>query len=100
MSDAVKASRIGARIVLVGIPDGDIYQPLTAADTRRRGLTIKFSRRMGEVYPRAIELVDKGEVDVDVMLTHHFSLEQTPDAFALQADEAPGLIKSVVHPNG
>ena len=99
MGDAVKATRIGGRAVLVGIPDGNIYDPLTAADTRRRGLTIKFSRRMGDVYLRAIELVHKGEIDVDIMVTNRFALKEAPEAFALQADEAPGLIKSMVYPN-
>lgn len=100
MSDAVKAARIGGRVVLVGIPDGDSYVPLTAADTRRRGLSLKFSRRMGDVYPRAIELVRSGAIDVDALVTHHFPLEDTPDAFAMQADEVPGLIKSIVLPSG
>lgn len=99
MGDAIKAARIGGRAVLVGIPDGNVYEPLTAADTRRRGLSIKFSRRMGDVYPRAIELVQKDQVDVDVMITHRFSLNETADAFAQQADESPGLIKSIVYPN-
>jgi len=98
MSDAIRATRIGGRVVLVGIPDGDRYEPLAAADTRRRGLSLKFSRRMGDVYPRAIELVRSGAIDVDALVTHHFPLSGTPDAFAMQADEVPGLIKSIVHP--
>ena len=40
--DAVRAARIGGRIVLVGIPDGDTYT-LPAAPARRRGLKIKFA---------------------------------------------------------
>lgn len=99
MGDAIKATRIGGRAVLVGIPDGNMYDPLTAADTRRRGLSIKFSRRMGDVYPRAIELVQRGEIDVDVMITNRFALNETAEAFAQQADELPGLIKSMVYPN-
>ena len=99
MSDAIKATRIGGRVVLVGIPDGNVYDPLTAADTRRRGLSLKFSRRMGHVYPRAIELVHTDEVDVDIMVTHRFPLTETHEAFAQQAEEAPGLVKSIVYPN-
>ena len=52
--DAVRASRIGGRVVLAGIPDGDAYT-LSASDARRRGLKIKFVRRMGDDYPRAID---------------------------------------------
>ena len=97
--DAVRATRIGGRIVLAGIPDGDSYSPLPAAEARRRGLSLKFSRRMGDVYPRAIELVAAGAVDVDAMVTHRFALADTAEAFAMQADEAPGLVKSLVYPS-
>lgn len=96
---AVKAARIGGRAILVGIPDGDIYHPISAAEARRRGLTLKFSRRMGHVYPRAIELVDNKLVDVDCLISHRFALEQTADAFELQASEADGLLKSMIYPN-
>ena len=97
-TDAVRATRIGGRVVLVGIPDGDSYAPLPAAEARRRGLSVKFSRRMGDVYPRAIELVATGAVDVDALVTHRFALADTARAFEMQADEAPGLVKSLVYP--
>jgi len=100
LSHAIKTSRIGGRLVLVGIPDGDIYTDIRASEVRRRGLTLKFSRRMGNVYPRAIDLVAQGKVDVDALVSHHFDLGGTPDAFKLQADEDPDLIKSVVYPSG
>lgn len=97
--DAVAAARIGGRIVLVGIPDGDVYQ-LSAADARRRGLKIKFARRMGEVYPRAIELVKSGKVDVASMVSHRIGLGETPAAFQALAENAPGYIKVLIYPNG
>ncbi len=96
--DAVNAARIGGRVLLVGIPDGNLYDAVSAADARRRGLTIKFSRRMGNVYPRAIDLVAAGKVDVDCLVSHRFPLQGTAEAFAMQADEADGLIKSIVYP--
>lgn len=97
---AIKASRIGGRLVMVGIPDGDTYSNVQASEARRRGLTLKFSRRMGNVYPRAIELVEQKKVDVDVLVSHHFDLDGTPDAFKMQADEEQGFIKSVIYPSG
>jgi L-iditol 2-dehydrogenase len=96
-SDAVAATRIGGRIVLVGIPDGDTYT-LPAAPARRRGLNIKFCRRMGDDYPRAIALIAAGKVDVAALVTHHFTLAEGPEAFRLLADGAPGMIKSIIHP--
>ena len=97
--DAVRAARIGGRVVLVGIPDGDTYT-MPAAEARRRALKIKFARRMGEVYPRAIALVASGKVDVASMVTHRVGLDETPGAFKALADNAPGYIKVLIYPNG
>ena len=97
--DAVTATRIGGRVVLVGIPDGDIYN-LNAADARRRGLKIKFARRMGEVYPRAIALVAAGRVDVASIVSHRVNLSETPGVFHALANNAPGYNKVLIYPNG
>jgi L-iditol 2-dehydrogenase len=97
--DAVRAARIGGRLVLVGIPDGDVYT-LPAAEARRRGLKIKFARRMGEVYPRAIDLVAARKVDVASVVSHRVGLDETPGVFRALADNAPGYIKVLIYPNG
>jgi L-iditol 2-dehydrogenase len=97
--DAVQCARIGGRVVLAGIPDGDVYT-LPAADARRRALKIKFVRRMGEVYPRAINLVDSGRVDVATLVTHRVGLEEAPGVFRALADNEPGYVKALIYPNG
>ena len=94
-SDAVTATRIGGRVVLVGIPDGDLYS-LSAADARRRGLKIKFARRMGEVYPVAIRFLAEGRVDVRSIVSHRIGLAETPAAFAALARNAPGYVKVLI----
>ena len=93
--DAVRAARIGGRVVLVGIPDGDTYT-LPAADARRRGLKIKFSRRMGDVYPLAIQFLAAGKVDVRSIVTHRVGLEEAPGVFAALAEDAPGYGKALI----
>ncbi len=98
-ADAVAAARIGGRVVLVGIPDGDLYT-LSAAEARRKGLSIKFARRMGLVYPRAIELVATGKVDVLALVSHRIGLDEAPTAFRRMAEGAPGIIKTLIFPNG
>ena len=97
--DAVSATRIGGRIVLVGIPDGNIYT-LPAADARRRGLKIKFARRMGEVYPLAIQFLASGKVDVRTIVSHRVGLEEVPAAFKALAENAPGYVKVLVDLKG
>jgi L-iditol 2-dehydrogenase len=94
---AAKACRIGGRVVIVGIPEGNQYT-LSAAEARRKGLTIKFSRRMPEVYPRAIALARSGRVKLRPLASHHFTLDRIGEAFALQAARADGIIKAIIHP--
>ncbi len=81
VDDAVDAVRPGGRVVLVGIPDDD-KTTFKASVARRKGLTIKLSRRMKHTYPRAIELVASGQVDVRSLVTHTYPLEKAAEAFA------------------
>ena len=93
---AAEIARIGGKLVLVGIPEGDNFS-LQASLVRRKGLTIKLSRRMGHVYPRAIAMVAKGFVDLPAIVSHRFPLTQTPEAFATQASYRDGVIKTMVY---
>ncbi|WP_437757133.1 zinc-dependent alcohol dehydrogenase [Sorangium sp. So ce1389] len=94
---AAEAARIGGRVLLAGIPEGDRYS-VPAALCRRKGLKVKLSRRMGHVYPRAIRLVAEGAVDVDSIVTHRFDLADAAEGFRLQADCQDGALKSIIVP--
>ena len=91
--DAVKAAfaavKPGGLVMLAGIPADD-HTTFTASLARRKGLTIKMVRRMKFTYPRAIRLVESGRVDVRSLVTAHFPLEQTQQAFSL-AQQREGL---------
>lgn len=95
VQQAAELARPGGRLVLVGIPSDDrLY--LQHSTARRKGLTLRMARRMKHTYPRAIKLVESGQVKLEDLVTHRFTLEQTPQAYALNAAYAPGLIKAVV----
>ncbi|HEY5157276.1 MAG TPA: alcohol dehydrogenase catalytic domain-containing protein [Anaerolineales bacterium] len=72
----------GGKVILVGIPANDITS-FPASVARRKGLTIKMVRRMKHTYPRAIELVSTGLVDVRSLVTHRFPLVKAVEAFAV-----------------
>ncbi len=95
VEDAISAAKPGGRVVLVGIPEDD-RTAFTASVARRKGLTIKLSRRMMHTYPRALRLVVKGMVDVRSLVTHRFPLERTAEAFAV-ARRREGL-KVIIEP--
>jgi len=83
--------------VIVGIcPDDRI--PLTATTSRRKGVTIKLSRRMKHVYPRTIALVQHGLVDLQQIISHRYPLARTAEAFEHIANPATDALKVVVEP--
>ena len=88
--------RPGGRVVLVGIPDDDATR-FPASLARRKGLTILMCRRMKEAYPRAVDLVERKAVDLGLLVSHTFPLEEAGRAFSVAA-KREGL-KIVVTPS-
>lgn len=97
VEEAVRIAKPGGTVVLVGIPSED-RTTFTASTARRKGLTIKMVRRMREVYPRAIALVQAGQVKTRSVVTHHFPLERVVEAMELLERYADGVIKVIVEP--
>jgi L-iditol 2-dehydrogenase len=92
---AIATARRGSRVVLIGIPS-DNRTAFDAAVARRKGLTLKLSRRMKRVYSRAADLVTSGRVDVRSLVTHRFPLAEYERAFAVAAQREG--IKVVIEP--
>ncbi|GIE99321.1 zinc-dependent alcohol dehydrogenase [Paractinoplanes rishiriensis] len=95
VATALRLAKPGARVVLVGIPDGD-RTSFPAAIARRKGLTLVMSRRMGEVYPRAIDLAARRKVDLTPLVSAAYPLSEVATAMASAA--AREGLKVVVHP--
>ena len=74
---AMRSVRPGGRVVLAGIPDGDMTT-FPASLARRKGLTIAMVRRMNEVYPRAIGLAAHGAVALDPLVSRRAELDEGP----------------------
>jgi L-iditol 2-dehydrogenase len=91
----LESVRPGGRVVLAGIPDGDTTT-FTASLARRKGLTIAMTRRMNDVYPRAIALAARGVVDLESLVSRRAALDEAADAFTSAADRT-GL-KVIIEP--
>ena len=87
VQQAIDLTRPGGRVVLAGIPDGD-RTTFLASSARRKGLTIAMSRRMGEVYPRAIDLLAATRVDARDIVSHRYGLDDAASAMRTAADRA------------
>ena len=48
-------------------------------------------------YPKALALVASGAVNVKPLITHHFKLEQSLEAFETSRTGAGGAIKVMIH---
>lgn len=94
---AIALARPAGTVVVAGIPAGD-HSTIAASTARRKGLDLRFSRRMNRVYPRAIALVEAGLVDVSSLVSHRFAIDEYDAAFRT-AVRRDGL-KVVVEPSG
>lgn len=90
---AVAAVKPGGKVVLIGIPLED-RTSFTASTARRKDLTVIALHRMKHTYPRAIQLVAGGRVDVASLVTQRFPLEDVVSAYAA-AEKREG-VKTVV----
>jgi L-iditol 2-dehydrogenase len=91
------ATAIHGRAVVLGIPRQDRVEiNLTAA--RRRELTFIAARRTVGKYPRALEYIQKGWLDAEVMITHRFPLDRVQEAFELVRDRRDGVLKAMIVP--
>ncbi len=91
-------ARLGGRLVLVGIPGNNRFE-MNHATARRKGLTIRMSRRMKHVYPRTIRLVQSGAINVNTLISHRFPLDQAPAAFKLNDAYADQVVKVIIDSN-
>ncbi|MBI9050620.1 MAG: zinc-binding dehydrogenase [Anaerolineaceae bacterium] len=98
-NEAVEAAlalvKPGGKVTLVGIPS-DNRTSVDAATVRRKGLALQWVRRMKHTYPRAIQLVQSGKIDVGSLISGHFSFDQVNQAFeTAQKREGLKIILSI-----
>jgi threonine dehydrogenase-like Zn-dependent dehydrogenase len=53
-------------------------------------------RRQNQCTQKAIDLIASGKVKADFMITHHFPLEETQEAFELVAGYREGVVKAMI----
>ena len=96
VTNAVKILKPGGKLVLVGIPP-DAKYTFDMDLMRRKELTVINVRRQNHCVEEAIELVVSGKIDIEKMVTHHFSLEETPLAFEIVEAYKDGAIKAMIN---
>lgn len=90
----IRVSRPGGRMVLVGIPD-EIGLPIDIHTAMNKELNIQTIKRSNHNVHGALDLLDSGRISTG-LITHHFPLEQTPQAFSTLAAYADGVGKVII----
>jgi S-(hydroxymethyl)glutathione dehydrogenase/alcohol dehydrogenase len=98
MTQAMKMTRRGGTTILVGVPNYTAELSVPALGLIISDRTIKGSyygsSRATRDFPRFIDLIETGRLDLDAMITKRFDLEHVNDAFdAMRTGEA---VRSVI----
>jgi L-iditol 2-dehydrogenase len=92
---AVAAVRRGGAIALIGMGAQDRFEmPVTDLICKEVRLTGQF--RYANLYPRAIELVASGAVDLKSMINRRYPFADVPQAMAACAEGDPKAIKTLI----
>lgn len=74
----------GATVLLFSVPKVDATFDLPLFDVYKKELTIKGSFVNPDTHDRAVRLINSGKVDFSSIITHRFTLDQLPEAIAMQ----------------
>ena len=90
----------GGTVVIVGIPSAQEHIPIQAITARRSGLTLKFVRRFNpKDFPRALDMIASGQVQVASLIRHRSPLEEMTPAYKMLHEYADGSFKTIIHPH-
>jgi L-iditol 2-dehydrogenase len=92
----IAALRPAGTAVLVGMGPGETGE-LPIALIQNREIWVTGTFRYANTYPTAIALAESGRVDLEAIVTGHFSLDDTDRALRASRED-PASVKVVVHP--
>ncbi|MBN1307398.1 MAG: alcohol dehydrogenase catalytic domain-containing protein [Chitinispirillaceae bacterium] len=92
---AFEASRIGGKVMLIGIPPEDFvgFNPHTL---RRREILVINVRRSNRALHPCISLIERKTVTIAPMATHHFPLRQIAGAMRVAETYEDGAVRVMV----
>ena len=85
----------GGKIVLVGMAPQDVI-PYNFAKIMAKEAEIHSVFRYRNIYPKAIQAVEKGIIDVSQIVTNEFSFEETAKAFDYVINNKQDVVKAVI----
>lgn len=96
IDQAVELLKPGGKLVIVGIPEVDKIS-IPIHELRRNEITIFNIRRQSNCTQKAIDLIEKGKLNLDAMATHHFTIDKTGEAFEFVSKKIDGVMKAMIN---
>ncbi|XP_044742437.1 sorbitol dehydrogenase-like [Chrysoperla carnea] len=92
----IEVTRPGGSLVGIGLAADEVKIPIAYAFSREINIIGVFA--YCHDYPIALELVASGNVNVKPLITHHYNLEETLEAFETARTGRGNAIKVLIHP--
>jgi L-iditol 2-dehydrogenase len=96
LDQAVTLLKPGGTLVIVGIPEADRIS-FDISALRRKELEVINVRRQNDCTADAVEILGSGRLDLDPVITHHFGLADSKQAFDLVANYRDQVQKALIH---
>ena len=95
LDQAVEMLKPGGKLIVVGIPEFDLWS-LSVEKTRRKEISIQFIRRQVDCVEQTLDLMKNGRIKIENMITHRFPFERTKEGFDLVADYSDSVMKAMI----
>ena len=96
LDQAIDMLKPGGKLMLIGIPPTAKRVTFLIDKLRHKEICIQNVRRQCHCVQPALDMMERGDVDVSVMVTHRFPFEQTQDAFDVAASYTDGVLKAMI----
>ncbi len=95
MDQALDLVKPGGKIIIVGIPEFDKWS-FDADKLRRKEVSLVNIRRQNNALEETLDMLSSERINVQPMVTHRFSFENTDKAFKLVAGYSDGVMKAMI----
>jgi L-iditol 2-dehydrogenase len=96
LDQAIELLKPGGKLMLIGIPPIAERVTFLIDKLRHKEICIQNVRRQTHCVQPALDMMDRGDFDVSVMVTHRFPFSQTQAAFDLAASYEDGVLKAMI----
>ena len=83
-AQAFEAAKRGATILLFSVPKAGAIHSLSLEEVYQKELTILGSMINPDTHQRAVDLINRGRIQLEPIITHRFPLEQVKEAILMQ----------------